>query len=155
MKLCIRTSYASIARYACLNASILACELLYGAVPVNLSVEQALRIKRCMHAAMCFFTGLEKWQYIIPKYVKFNILPYENGNPDYWSKEFEFREAPASHSSRMDELELVIVRANTDCARYSFTIGAAHLWNGLSYNIRRSLRTLSFKKLLRQHLLEV
>ncbi|CAB0031533.1 unnamed protein product [Trichogramma brassicae] len=138
---------------------------------LGISAEQALRIKRCMNAAVRFITGLKKWQHITPQYAKLNILPYEkrvqcaclgllasvlrNGRPDYWSTEFEFREAPAGRSSRRDELELVIVRANTDCALYSFTVGAARLWNGLPYNIRKSFGSLSFKGLLRQHLLEI
>ncbi|CAB0036885.1 unnamed protein product [Trichogramma brassicae] len=89
---------------------------------LSISAEQALRIKRCMNAVVRFFTGLSRWQHITPQYVKFNILPYEkriqcaclgmlasvlrNGNPDNWSTEFEFREAPAGRSCRRDELEL-------------------------------------------------
>ncbi|KAL7299797.1 hypothetical protein TKK_0007541 [Trichogramma kaykai] len=137
---------------------------------LGISAEQALRIRRCMNAAVRFFTWIRRWQHITPQYAKFNILPYErriqcaclglfssvlrHGRPDYWSTEFEFREALVGRSSRRDELELVVIRANTDCACFSFTIGAARLWNGLPCNLRRSFRNMSFKKLLRQHMLE-
>ena len=107
-----------------------------------------------MNVTLRFALGLKRFEHITPAYSAHDLMKFAvrrdfmcvcllanilaNGDPSYLYNKFEFRPSNKMGSRRCSHLDLVIVGTRTDCFRFSFAIGAAHLWNSISAQIRAS-----------------
>ncbi|CAB0033756.1 unnamed protein product [Trichogramma brassicae] len=142
----------------------------YGAgLLADLSGELTTRMERCMNAALCFVTGVSRFDHITPSYVACGLLKYRRcrdylalsllastlrrGGPAYLADRLSFVRRDALGSLRRSHLELKIPWAATSCLQSAFFVHTARLWNDLPRDLLARYRNETFRTYLYDHML--